>query len=333
MKTSSFRRRILVRLLACATLGAVASPLLAADDGWPNKPIRVILPYAAGGGTDRLLRIISEPMTRRLGQPLIIDPRPGGGTIIGTKAVIASPPDGYTLLLVGSASFTIIPQISRPAPYVVADSLELISLVAETPMVLTANTAMPATFPQFVAMAKQKPGKLTFASYGLGTATHLAAEVLLKDTDVKMIHVPFKGGTEAATALAGGHVDTMVDGINLAVPLINAGRVVPLVVLQSERSPFLPNTPGLKEVGFPNASPSSLTFILAAPKGTSPHIVARLSKAVEESLKEKKVIDAMASLQSIPIGKGTEATWDFVRKEAATYQKIIVDNKIQLQGN
>jgi tripartite-type tricarboxylate transporter receptor subunit TctC len=333
MNRFDFRRRTVARLMACAALGMAATPLLAADDAWPNKPIRVIVPFTAGGGTDQLARIIFEPMQRRLGQPLIIDNRAGGGTIIGTKAVIAAPPDGYTLLMTTNASFTIIPQITKPVPYVVADSLEMISLVGESPMVFTVNTSMPTTFPQFLAMAKQKPGQLTFASSGLGTATHMAGELLTKETGMKMVHVPYKGGADASTALAGGHVNSMVDGLNLAVPLIKAGRVVPLVVLQAERSSFLPDTPSLKEVGFPNASLSAISFILAAPKGTSPQIVARLSAAVDEALKEKKVIDAMASLQTAAIGRGPAATTDFVRKQAASYQDIIVDNKIQMLGN
>lgn len=332
MKHFNFRRRTLARLMTCAALGAAATPLFAADEAWPNKPIRVIVPFTAGGGTDQLARIIQEPMQRRLGQPLIIDNRAGGGTIIGTKAVIASPADGYTLLMTTNASFTVIPQITQPVPYVVADSLEMITHVGDSPMVFTVNTTMPNTFPQFLAMAKQKPGQMNFGSSGLGTATHLAGEVLLKDTDMKMVHVPFKGGADASNALAGGHINSMIDGLNLAVPLIKSGRVVPLVVLQPERSSFLPNTPSLKEVGFPNASLSAISFLLAAPKGTPPQVIARVSAAVQESLKEKKVIDSMAALQTIPVGTSPAATTDFVRKQTATYGKIIIDNKIQMQN-
>src|SRR5690606_30758343 len=230
---------------------------------YPDKAITVVIPYSAGGGTDQFLRIVCAQASKTLGQPILILNKPGASTSIGVKSVINAKPDGYTFLVSTNTSYTLIPYAISPAPYSPTASLDYVATLGETAMVLTASASMPSTLKEVLSEAKKSPDKYTYATYGVGTSTHLAGEVLMGDTGVRLRHVPYKG-VEAVTALAGGQVDLMVDGVNAAGPMIEAGKTKALVVLQHERSAFLPDTPTLDEAGFSSATPSKISYIMAA---------------------------------------------------------------------
>src|SRR6516165_10539601 len=185
---------------------------------YPARPIRLIVPFGAGGGTDNLARIIEPHVSKALGQSIIIDNRPGGGSVIGTDAVVKSPPDGYTLVMTDS-SIAVNPSLLRSMPYDALKDLEPVSLLATAPVILVAHPNVPArTLKDFVALAKAQPGKLNYASGGNGTSTHLGGELLKLVAGINVVHVPYKGAGPAMNDLIGGHVDVMFSGISSARP-------------------------------------------------------------------------------------------------------------------
>ncbi|HLU01324.1 MAG TPA: tripartite tricarboxylate transporter substrate binding protein [Advenella sp.] len=294
---------------------------------YPDKAITVVIPYSAGGGTDQFLRIVCAQASKTLGQPILILNKPGASTSIGVKSVINAKPDGYTFLVSTNTSYTLIPYAISPAPYSPTASLDYVATLGETAMVLTASASMPSTLKEVLSEAKKSPDKYTYATYGVGTSTHLAGEVLMGDTGVRLRHVPYKG-VEAVTALAGGQVDLMVDGVNAAGPMIEAGKTKALVVLQHERSAFLPDTPTLDEAGFSSATPSKISYIMAAPKGTPAGHIDKIQNVFASALRDPGVIRQIEAMRSSPAFLGPEATKNFVKEQAAAFKKIVDEKNI-----
>lgn len=310
-----------------AGAGAVCA---AADPAasYPDKPIKIVIPYSAGGGTDQFMRIVSERASKALGQAITILNKPGGSTVIGVNAVIGSAPDGYTLLVSTNTSYTLIPYVMSPQPYAPEKSLDYVATLGQTAMVLTANKAMPSDLKTVLDEARKHPGRYTYATYGMGSSTHLAGEVFMNDTGVEFRHIPYKG-VEAVTALAGNQVDLMIDGVNAAGTMLDAGKTRALVILQRQRSQFLPDTPTLAEAGYPQAAENIISYVMAAPKGTPAPIIDKLQRSFAEALRDPGVLEQIKAMRTEAAFKGPDETREFVAGQSAMFKDIVEKKHIK----
>ena len=289
---------------AALSLGCVAAlETQTLAQNYPARPIRLIVPFGAGGGTDNLARIIEPHVSKALGQSIIIDNRPGGGSVIGTDAVVKSPPDGYTLVMTDS-SIAVNPSLMKSMPYDTLKDLEPVSLLATAPVILVAHPKVPArTLKDFVALAKEGPGKLNYASGGNGSSTHLGSELLKLVAGINVVHVPYKGAGPAMNDLIGGHVDVMFSGISSARPYLEAGTLRALAVTGEKRNPAVPDVPTFAEVGFADVTASTYWGVLA-PKGTPKEAIDRLSAEFNKALSDPEIVTRIAVLGYLPIGAG-----------------------------
>lgn len=313
------------RILGMLALSACAATSAATD--FPTQPIKIVIPYQAGGGTDQILRIVAPRVSEELGQPIVIVNRPGASTVIGMKEVIGAKPDGYTLAFSTNTSYSLIPYTQTPQPYDPDQTLEYITALGETPLILTTHPKFAKSFPEFINKVKAAPNTHPYATYGVGGITHLAAEVLMGEMGIKLNQVPYKG-VEAVTAVAGGQVDAMVDGVNSPTPLIQAGKIVPLATLQHTRTKFLPDTPTLTEIGYPNASTSTISYVLAAPKNTPAPIVEKLYQAFSKVMGEPEVIEKIEQTKSMPMHMTPAQTQAYINAEATRFRHIITERNI-----
>lgn len=315
---------------AGVALSSLAGVALAADGAsdYPRQPITLVIPYSAGGGSDQFMRIAIERAAQELGQPFIVVNKPGASTVIGMNAVIGAKPDGYTLIVSTNTSYTLIPYAISPAPYSPEKSLDYVATLGGTEMVLTARLGVPTELSEIVEQSRGNPGHYTYATYGVGSSTHLAGEVLMDDVQVEFRHIPYKG-VEAVTALAGGQVDLMVDGTNAAGAMMKAGKTKSVVVLQHHRSEYLPDTPTLTEAGYPDATASVISYIMAAPKGTPKPIIAKLEKAFEVAMQDPVVKEKIKGMRSIINFKNAEETRSFVADQAAAFKDIVEKKNIK----
>lgn len=295
---------------------------------YPQRPITIVIPFSSGGGTDQFMRIVTKRAAEILGQQFVIVNRPGASTVIGVNSVINAKPDGYTLLVSTNTSYTLVPYAISPPPYSPESSLDYVATLGGTEMVLTARLGVDNQLSKIIDKSKQVPGHYTYATYGVGSSTHLAGEVLMNDTDIVFRHIPYKG-VEAVTALAGGQVDLMVDGANAAGTMINAGKTRAVVVLQHQRSEFLPNTPTLSEAGYPNATASVISYIMAAPKGTPSLIMKKLENAFSIAMKDPEVQEKIKGMRSTITFLNAEETRRFVSSQAAAFKEIVEKKNIR----
>lgn len=314
---------LMLALFGTFSLSASAQAL-----NYPSQPIKIIIPYQAGGGTDQILRVITPRVSELLKTQIVVVNQPGANTVLGMKAAMDSKPDGYTLVLSTNTSFSLIPYTMQPQPYDPKKSFSIITAVGETPMILTTHPGFSQNIQEFTKKVKAAPGKYSYATYGVGGITHLAAEVLMGEMDIKMNQIPYKG-VEAVTNLAGGQVDSMVDGINSPSALIASGKIVPLAILQHTRSKFLPNTPTLTEIGYPKASTSTISYILAAPKGTPPQAIDTIYKAFATALADKSVIEKIEQTKSQALHMTPQESEAYLDNEANRFQKIIKERGLK----
>lgn len=313
--------------LAVMTVAATSLPLAYATD-YPSKPIKIVIPYSAGGGTDQFLRIIAPDISKKLGANIVIDNKPGASTMIGANAVKTSPPDGYTLVLSTSGTFSLTPYTIKPKPYEPSEAFDFVGTIGETAMVLSAGPAGPKSFREFVDLAKKEPGKITYSTSGAGNVSHLAGELLQKEAGISLIMVPYKG-VEGSTAVAAGHVNVGIDGESAAGPLISGNKLQPLAVLQQQRSRTLPDTPALKELGFPNSTVQGIRLVLAAPKGTPENIISKLNAAFTEVLKNPENQKKLESVRTMPLFVGPKETGEMLRQQADVYEEIYKKNGLE----
>ena len=315
-------------VLILALAGTFSSVAMADTANYPNQPIKIIIPYQAGGGTDQILRVMTPRVSELLKTQIVVVNQPGANTVLGMRSAMDAKPDGYTLVLSTNTSFSLIPHTMQPQPYDPKKAFSIITAVGETPMILTTHPGFAKNINEFTAKVKPVPGKHSYATYGVGGITHLAAEVLLGEMDLKMNQIPFKG-VEAVNNLAGGQVDSMVDGINSPSALIAAGKIVPMAILQHTRSKFLPNTPTLTEIGFPKASTSTISYILAAPKGVPPQIIDVIYKAFSTALADKSVIQKIEQTKSQTMHMTPQESEAYLDDEANRFQKIIKERGLK----
>ncbi|HKB82555.1 MAG TPA: tripartite tricarboxylate transporter substrate binding protein [Burkholderiales bacterium] len=291
--------------------------------GYPEKTIRLIVPYSPGGTADMLARTISQTMAESLGQQIIIDNRPGAGGNIGADLVAKAAPDGYTLLMGTVATHAINPHLYPDLPYDAAKDFAPIILLATLPNLLVVNSSLAAKdVKDLIALAKSKPGELAFASAGNGTSQHLSGELFKKMTGVDMTHIPYKGSAPAVTDLIGGQVQLMFDNIPSSLPHVRAGKLRALAVTGPRRSPVLPDLPTLSEAGLPGFSITSW-FALLAPARTPAKILLRLNKEAEKAIGSKELRRKWMAQGIEPAGGTSEQLAAFMRTEAPKWEKIV----------
>ncbi|MFO1323129.1 MAG: tripartite tricarboxylate transporter substrate binding protein [Burkholderiales bacterium] len=310
-------------MAAFASVAATAN----AQAPYPNKPIRIVVPFPAGGTTDILARAVAQKLTETTGQPVVVDNRPGAGGNIGAELVAKSPPDGYTLLMGTVGTHAINASLYKSMPFDHVRDFAPVILVAGVPNVLVVNPSLPVNSVQeLIAYGKANPGKLNFASSGNGTSIHLAGELFKTTTGVQMAHIPYKGSAPALVDLMGGQVQLMFDNLPSALPQIKAGKLRALAVTSAQRSSALPDVPTVAESGLPGFEASSW-FGLLAPTGTPKDIVAKLNGEVAKWLATPEAKEKLASQGAIVAGGLTPD--DFARHiaaETAKWQKVVKES-------
>ena len=308
-------------LLAACLLGLFAAAAMAQD--YPTKPIKMITPYPPGGPTDVLARAVSPKLAERLGQPIVIDNRPGASGMIGADMVAKAPGDGYTLL--ANASIHVInPSLYKNPTYDAIKDFAPVGLIAEVPLVLVVNPKLDVkTVKDLIAKAKAKP--LNFASSGNGSAPHLAGEGFKLATRSDMMHIPYKGSGPAITDLIGGQVDFMFDSLPSSMPYIKSGRLVAVAVTTQKRSSALPDVPTVAESGVPGFDVSTW-YGIWAPASTPPAIVTKVSSELAAVVRMPEVRARLADLGAEAVGNTPEEFAAFNRSELAKWAKIVKDS-------
>lgn len=311
----------IVRAFVALVFAAVAGGALA--DVYPSKPVRIVVPFPAGGTTDILAREVAQRLTQTLGQSFVVDNRPGAGGNIGAELVAKSPADGYTFLMGTVGTHAINASLYAKMPYDHVRDFAPVILVAGVPNVLEVNPAVPVSSVQeLIAYAKANPGKLNFASSGSGTSIHLAGELFKVMTGVSMSHVPYKGSAPALADLAGGQVQLMFDNLPSSLQLIKAGKLRPLAVTSAQRSAALPDLPTVAEAGLPGFEATSW-FGLLAPAGTPPEVIAKVNAEVAKWLASPEAKDKLASQGAIPAGGSSDDFARHIAAETAKWQKVV----------
>ncbi|HEY7761325.1 MAG TPA: tripartite tricarboxylate transporter substrate binding protein [Burkholderiales bacterium] len=305
--------------LLCVLL---AASLAARAGAFPDRSVRMVVPYPPGGSTDVVSRALGQKLSEMWGQPVVIDNRPGGGTIIGTDIVAKSAPDGYTLLLTTTA-FTIVPSLTEKLPYDPAKDFEPITLINTTPLALVVNPGLPAhSVKELIALAKARPGALNFGSAGSGGSNHLAGELFNVMAGVRMVHVPYKGNAPALSDLVGGHVDVVFNGLTSAMPLIKAGKLRPLAVTSLTRAGALPEVPTLDELGLKGFQATAWNG-LSAPARTPKEVIDRISADALKVIRSPEFIARLQAEGSDPAGSSPAQFSAFLREESARWSKVI----------
>ncbi|MFZ2388253.1 MAG: tripartite tricarboxylate transporter substrate binding protein [Polaromonas sp.] len=316
-------RRILLTLAALSPLLA-ASPLQAQPAAWPSKPMRIIVPYSAGGNSDAIGRFIADKLGIALGQPIIVENKAGAGAGIGTEAAARASGDGYTFLLAPTAVFAITPHLRRVAYNPVSDFIPVAQLTSSYTIATARKDAPFNNIAQLVKLAGQNPGKYTFGSAGLATATHLAGEMVSYKTGIRMLHVPYKGSADALSDLMGGRIDLIFDPVSL--PQVQAGNVKAIAVLSKTRHPELPDVPTIKEQGYELETRS--WFGLFAPKGTPTAIVERTSAEVEKIMKLLETRKMLIKMSQYPDYLGSANFTAQIREDSTFYKDLIKRSNI-----
>ena len=293
-----------------------------AAQGYPSKPVRLIVPFAAGGSTDIMGRLVAQKLTALWGQQVVVDNRPGGSTVIGTDIVAKSAPDGHTLL-VTPAPFTIVPSLLKKLPYDPAKDFEPITLINTTPLVVIVHPGVPAkNIKELTALAKARPGVLNFGSSGSGGSNHLAGELFNAMANVKITHVPYKGNGPAMTDLLGGHIDMAYNGLTSALQHIKTGKLRALGVTSLKRTAALPEMPTLDEQGLKGFQAVAWNG-LTGPAGTPKAAVERTAGDVARLMKSPELAEYLKREGSDPVGSTTAEYRDFLTGEIAKWKKVI----------
>src|SRR6476660_6164309 len=296
---------------------------------FPARAIRVIVPFAPGGGTDILIRTVSPKLSEALGQQLVIDNRAGGGSTIGSELAAKAPPDGYTLLMVDT-SFTTNPSLYSKLPYDSARDFAPVSLMAAAPVILIVHPSVPVkTVKEFVALAKSNPGHLNFASGGPGSSTHLGGELLKLVAAIDLVHIPYKGTGPAVADVLGGQVTMMFAGISSVKQHVEAGRLRAIAVTGDKRSPAMPSVPTFIEAGLKGVDASTYWGALA-PAKTPADVVNKLSATIAQLLRMPEVSQKLIDLGFEPIGGTPEQYGQVIASEIDKWSKVIKAANIRL---
>ncbi len=305
-------------LMACVLMLAVSG----AGAVYPERPVRVVVPYAAGGSTDTVARLVGARLTERVGQQFVVDNRTGGGTIIGTEIVARSAPDGYTLLM-ATPPLAVNPSLYGKVPYDLDRDFVAVTNIAGSSNLLVVHPTVPAaTTRALIAVLKASPGKYNYGSSGVGGAGHLAMALFESMAGVDAVHVPYKGGAPAVTDLVAGRISLMMANLTTAQPHIRSGRLRGLGVGTKSRSPLFPDLPTIAESGVPGYEANNWNGVVA-PRGTPRAVVERLHREIVAVLKETIIIERMAGSALEPIGDTPDEFSRYLRAEADKWGKLV----------
>nr|WP_255581587.1 tripartite tricarboxylate transporter substrate binding protein [Cupriavidus sp. AU9028] len=311
-------------LIAGLTLGQGAL----ASDAWPSRPIKVIVPYTPGGSTDTVSRVVFEKVAQSLGQPIIIENKPGANSTLGVGVAARSAPDGYTfvsVLAAYSANMSLYSKLSyKPS------DLMPVAQMAELPLFLFSSKKLPVkTVGELIAYGKKNPDALTFASSGVGSSAHLTGEKLAMETKIKMTHVPYNGSAPILPALVSGEVSVAFDPLLVPMPHVKSGKINVLAVASAKRWPGEPDIPTMQEAGVPGFVMSSWTGLLA-PAGTPQPVVERMAREIGAAIKSPDVAKKLTDLGFVPVGGNTEAFRKLIESDTARYAEIVKAGRITL---
>jgi tripartite-type tricarboxylate transporter receptor subunit TctC len=314
MSHSSTQPGPLIRAGWLCMLSLTLAPPSAAQEGYPSKPVHIIVPSTPGGGTDTVTRLLGQQLAKSMGQPFVIDNRPGAGNVIGAQAAARAAPDGYTLLMAPS-TVAINHIVRKNLPYDVLRDFAPITQLVSLPNVLVVTASLPVhTVAEFITLVRQKPGELTFGSAGVGTAPHLAMELMMSAMNVRLRHVPYKGVAPALTDIIAGRVSCMTVNALSARRHVEAGTLRALVVTGTERMHDLPDVPTVAEAGYPKAQ-SFQWFGLLAPAGTPAPIIARLQSETAHALRTPEMRKRLATEGADPVGSTPAEFASLIRDE------------------
>lgn len=320
---SASRECVLAALIALAPGSGLAQ-------AYPQKPVRFLVGFAPGGATDVSARMLSQRLAESLGQPVIVENRPGSGGLIATEAVAKAAPDGYTLLMMPAAD-AVQPAIRRRLPYDLERDFAPVARAVTGPWVLVVHPSVPArTVRELVSLARATPGKLNYGTSGVGSSAHLASELFNSIAGVRIVHVPYKGISEGVTAAAAGQIDMIIASITAARPMLNAGRVRPLGVTTLARTRLLPDVPSLDEGGIPGYDRSGWYGVLA-PAGVPRDIVQRLSGAIAAAVNTPATAQAFHRQGLEPATMSPEEFGAFVKREIAQNIKVVKEAAITVE--
>lgn len=321
------RRRALGVLAAAALACTAVHAQGPATSAWPAQPIKIIVPYPAGGNADAIARLISSKIAASLGQSLVIENKAGAGGTIGTQQAARSAGDGYTFLMTPNAVVNLTPLL-RKVPYDPAVDLLPVAMMSSSYGLVAARKDLPASnMAEFIALAKKDPGKLTFGSVGPGTATHINGEIVHLKAGIRLTHVPYKGSAESLADLLGGRIDVIYDPVALAQ--IKSGNLKALAVTSPERHPELPGVPTLREQGL--SVPGGSWFGVFAPRGTPPAILARMDAEVGKAVNAPDSRALMAKFSQYPDYKGAEAFARDIREDTAFFKDLIAQTGLKIE--
>lgn len=316
-----------LNLWAFVAMAAWALPVQSATP-YPSKPITIIVPFVAGGSTDTIARVIGEKLSTQLGQPVIVENRPGGGSTIGVAAMVKAPADGHTLLL-STIALAINASLHPQLPYNTIKDLQPIAQISSLPLVLVVNPKLPANnLQEFIALAKKRSANLNYASSGSGTSPHLAGEMFKTMAKVDMVHVPYKGNAPAMNDLLAGHVDAHFGLVPAMLPYIKNGKLRALAVTTETRIASLPDVPTIAESGFPNYEINSWQGVFA-PARTPPEIVAKLSETLLRIINDPEFRAVLTKEGSDPVGSTVEQFSAHVQKEVSKWAKVVKESGVK----
>jgi tripartite-type tricarboxylate transporter receptor subunit TctC len=309
-------------LVALALIGSSADPMLAQDTDYPNRQVNFVVPFAPGGGTDILGRLVGQKLTDRFGKSFVVENRPGAGTLNAAIQVSKSAPDGYTIMMATSGTMAMNPTLYKKLPYEPGKDLILAALIAHVPFVLVVNPALPVhSVADLVKLAKER--QLSYGSGGAGAFHHLMGELFKTTLGIPMTHVPYKGTLPALNDVVAGHIELMFSDLAPAIPLIEGGKVRALGVTTARRAASAPDIPPLAEVGVAGFDWAAWQSV-AVPGATPKEIVAKLNTAVHAAVAEPDVTKQLTTHSFIPIGKGSPEELDrFMRSETVRWAKVL----------
>lgn len=318
------RRHCTLGLMASLALTALsAHDTTQAQQTFPNRPVTLVVPFAAGGGTDVTGRLLASKLTQRWGQSVVVDNRAGAAGIIGVETVVKAKPDGYTLLIGNVGTQAINPALYTKLPYDADSSFTPIALVAELPIALLTHPGFPAkSVRELVAMAKAEPGKFSYASSGAGNSTHLAAEFFQATAGIQLLHVPYKGGGPATSDLIAGHVDLQFTSVLETSSAVKAGRLRALAVTSAQRTPALPDVPTLAEAGVTGAESGSWIALLA-PKGLPADLIERIARDVLAVMGTPEMKQSLVAQGATAMGAGPDVLKKLIADDTQRYGQVI----------
>ena len=326
LRASLFVRHLTL-LLGCGIGGADVSAAAAAEQNFPNRALRIVVPFAAGGGTDILARLFGAKLSEAWSQPVVIDNRPGGATVIGTELVAKAPADGYTILI-STGNFTVNPAMFPKLPFDTGRDFIAVSMLATAPNVLVVHPSLPVkNVRELIAFAKPRPRQINYGSSGNGGTGHLAMEMLKQMAGIDLVHIPYKGGGPALNAVLMGEVSVLFNNMIATVPHINSGRLRALGVTTKSRSPIAPEIPSIAESGLPGFEATGW-FGAFVPAGTPEPVVQKLAAEIARIVNLKEVRDVLMGQGAVPIGNSSREFAEFVRTDIERWKTMLKSIRI-----